>query len=220
MACRVFPGQFEGVGGHVECVDYEIGSLDGQGDGNAARTRAQVRNPCSAREVETQRSPDQTLGLGARHECAAIRPELETVELLHAGDVLQGLAGGAATHPSGVTLRDRRLEPVAPVDEQPSLIGFQQVGQQELGVRSRVVDAGIAQHGGRPGKFVGDRQRAGLGNHDHRRDQPSTSLRSRSAWSWAASASRISPISPFMIAARLCMVTGMRCSVTRFCGKL
>jgi hypothetical protein len=204
----VGPGHLQRIAGAVERVDLEVRSPDGHRDGYAAATGTQIDDRGLRRKIERQHDVDDAFGLGPRDQYARVHVELESVELLHAGDVLGRFPRRAPGDPRLVAFGDHVGQTFGASDEQASAVGVEQMRQQELGLEPGVRHAGVVEQRGGHGEAFSDRR------------QLLTSCLSFSAWSCEASESMISVIAPFMIAGRLCRVRPTRWSVTRFCGKL
>jgi hypothetical protein len=115
---------------------------DGQRDG--ARAAAQVHDDRTGEPGEAfQRPLDQQFGLRAGHEHPGADGELEQPERCPAGQVLERHPVGALVEqggePGGVVVGDVRER------EQPGARAADDVGQQQLGVDPRGVDAGVGQ---------------------------------------------------------------------------
>ena len=90
-------GDCEGFGGDVEGGDRGLGKMGGEGDCDGSGAGADVgdlqRLVCGQ---EFQDGFDEVLGFGARDEDGGGDFQCETVELLLAGDVLDGFVAQAA----------------------------------------------------------------------------------------------------------------------------
>jgi len=89
----------DGIGRDIERGDFCLGELEGQRDGEDAGAGAYVEDfeVFLVRE-ELQNRLDEVFGFRARDEDGWGDVEVETVELLLAGDVLDGFAGSAAVN--------------------------------------------------------------------------------------------------------------------------
>ena len=83
---------------------------------------------------------DEELGFGAGDEGVAGDAEVEAVELLVAGEVLDGLFGGAAGDEGAVGLEERGGELGFGVGEEPGAVAEEEMGEEGLGLAA--VDGG------------------------------------------------------------------------------
>ncbi len=170
---------------------------DGRGD--RAGAGAQVHH-------DARRGPRGQVGHDGLHEQLGLRPrdedaradrQVEPVEVRDTGQVLDGLAGGAA---SDERLERRRLRGLGHgtgehPGQQRAAVEAEHVGQQQLGVHARRVDARRGQAGG------GVAQQRGPGRCAHACPPSAASRRSSSrARQEAITASR----SPSRTTSRLC----------------
>jgi hypothetical protein len=92
-------GDFEGRGGDVGCGDVGVGEVVGEGDGDGSGAGADVEDTewCGGIEFG-QDGFDEVFGFGAGDEDGGGDVEGERVELLFAGDVLDGFVDEAAAN--------------------------------------------------------------------------------------------------------------------------
>ena len=94
---RVLRGERERVGRDVQRGDSRAGMLLGEREGDGSRSGADVEDARRSRSVEEcERSLDEELRLGARHERATVAAQGEPAEVPVAEHVREGLALTAA----------------------------------------------------------------------------------------------------------------------------
>ena len=118
--------------------------MRGDGDGDGAGAGADVEYAGVA-ESGAGGDPvedgfDEELGFGAGDEGVAGDTEVETVELLVAGEVLDGLFGGAARDEGAVGLEERGGELGFGVGEEPGAVAEEEMGEEGLGLAA--IDGG------------------------------------------------------------------------------
>ncbi len=138
----VISGDLEGCRGDVGGDDLRRGLIGGERDGDGSGAGADVEQ---AKGLELRLGPgehgfDEVLGLRARDEDGGGDAEVETEELLRAGEVLQRLAGGAAEEEGlegvALLLRERGFR----VCDEPSARLVERVSEEKL--RVAALDAG------------------------------------------------------------------------------
>jgi hypothetical protein len=128
-------GDGEGFGGDVEGGDLSVGKVDGEGDRDGSGASADVYY--LQRDVFWQTGEDgfdEVLGLGAWDQDGGSDVEEEAVELLLAGDVLDGLVLQAASDAGLITGLLLCGELACGVGEEGGAGNLQGVEKQELGV--------------------------------------------------------------------------------------
>ena len=105
MIAGVGPRHFEGAGGKVGGQDPRRGQLASEGDGDAARARADVDDPGIGGQVQAEGRFDQVLGLRPRYEHPRVDPEVPAVELPAAEQIGHGLSPGAPIEQGLIPLR-------------------------------------------------------------------------------------------------------------------
>jgi hypothetical protein len=149
VARGVAARDFERAGGDVRRHNFSLRQLARQRHGDASRAGADVgdaqRGVAALRAQALKRGFDQVLGFRARDQDAGIHLEREAPELLHAGQVLHGDAGGAAIE---------------------QFVQFQDVGggQQVLGVR--VKPGAVAPEDVKQEQLRGERRRSHAGGFE------------------------------------------------------
>ena len=136
----------DGEGGRIEVGGGDVGGgeVGGDGDGDGAGAGADVED---ARGAEggaggdpVQDGFDQELGFGAGDEGVAGDTEVEAVELLMAGEVLDGFFGGAAGDEGAVGAEEGGGELGVGVGDEPGAVAEEEMGEQSLGLAA--VDGG------------------------------------------------------------------------------
>ena len=93
MANGILLGDGECVATHIAGSDVEIGTFDGQGDGDSPRACTGLEDSCSKRNV--QRALDKQLGLRARNEDAVVDRHVQAAERCTASNIRQWASVGA-----------------------------------------------------------------------------------------------------------------------------
>jgi hypothetical protein len=106
---------------------------------------------------------DEELGFWAGNECVLGDAEVEAVELLHAGEVLDGFFGSAAGNVGAVGLVERGGEFGVGVGDEPGAVAEEEVGEEGLGLAAINGGGGFGEgfaesHKGR-GSGIGDDER-------------------------------------------------------------
>src|SRR5262249_9434235 len=132
-----------------------------------------------------QRLLHQELRLRTRNQGLGTYLEVQRPEFLNAGDVLQGNPGAAAAEQPFVTDGGAGRDRIRKSAEQGRAGAFQNVSQEQLGIRTGGIDAsGSQKTRSRPGQLA--EGGGGIGSHG---ESTADSAFSRSAWKWAASGS-------------------------------
>jgi len=83
---------------------------------------------------------DEELGFGAGDEGVAGDPEVEAVELLMGGEVLDGFSGGAAGDEGAIVVEECRGEFGVRVGDEPGAVAGEEMGEEGLGLAA--IDGG------------------------------------------------------------------------------
>jgi hypothetical protein len=134
--CGVFAGNVEGGGGDVDGRDFRGGQMRGERERDGARAGANVEN---AQCVGLCGGPgdggfDEVFGFGARDEGVWRDAEGQAVELLLAGEVLQGFVRGAAVGEFVEALELGGGEFGIGVGEEPGAVAVEEVECEGFGV--------------------------------------------------------------------------------------
>ncbi len=141
-ATGVVLGDGEGGGGEVGCGDVGGGQFGGEGESNGSGAGADVQDSegdAGSGEVWPGGDPvedgfDEELGFGAGDEGVAGDAEREAVELLHAGEVLEGFFGGAAGGESAEGGEEVGGKVGVGVGEEPGAVAEEEVDEEGFGV--------------------------------------------------------------------------------------
>ena len=132
----------EGFGREIEGGDFGLGEVRSKGDRDGSGAGAYV---CDAEGLVGERLEvgedgfDEVLGLGARDEDGGSDAEVEAVELLVAGDVLDGLVEEAASYGRFVGGLLRGGELAGGVREEGGSRDLESVEEKEFGVATGLV---------------------------------------------------------------------------------
>jgi hypothetical protein len=128
-------GDVESFGGEVESRDVGFGEMDGQGDGDGSRSGAYVGDGDGMVVGDaSEYAFDEVLGLGPGDENGGADAERKSVELLLAGDVLDGLVTKAAVDCLFVEIKLGGGKFVVGVGEKVCASDLKRVEEEELGV--------------------------------------------------------------------------------------
>jgi len=128
-------GNVESFGRDVESRDVGFGEMDGQGDGDGSRSGAYVGDGDGMVVGDaSEYAFDEVLGLGPGDENGGADAERKSVELLLAGDVLDGLVTKAAMDCLFVEIKLGGGKFVVGVGEKVCASDLKRVDEEELGV--------------------------------------------------------------------------------------
>jgi hypothetical protein len=144
QACGVVLGDGEGGGVEVGGRDAGGGEIggecesDGSGAGTDVEDAGMAKGGACGDPVED--GFDELLGFGAGDEGVTGDAEVEAVELLHAGEVLDGFFGGATGDEGAVGEVEGGGELGVGVGDEPGAVAEEEMGEEGLGLAA--IDGG------------------------------------------------------------------------------
>jgi len=137
-------GNGEGGGGEVGGGDAGGGEVGGEreSDGTGAGTDVEEPGPAEggAGGEPVEDGFDEEFGFGTGDEGVASDAEVEAVELLHAGEVLDGFFGGSAGDVGAVGLVEGGGEFGVGVGDEPGAVAKEEMGEEGFGLAA--IDSG------------------------------------------------------------------------------
>jgi hypothetical protein len=140
VSSGVLASYFEGFGREVDGSDLGIGKMGGECQSDGAGAGADIENMERLVVRETfQNGFNEVLGLGAGDERGGGDFELESKELLLAGNVLDGLVAEAASDGSLINGKLQRREDTRGISEERGAIKTKDVQKQKLRIAMGLV---------------------------------------------------------------------------------